>query len=61
MGLGAFGRYAEQVVPAIDWLLAVAPLDWPEAFPTLASYPFDLFDYEAEDRVFADANMGTSK
>lgn len=27
--------------------------DWREAFPGLAAYPNDLFDYEAEDRYFA--------
>lgn len=29
------------------------PADWRSAFPQLAAYPWDLFDYEAEDRFLA--------
>ncbi|MEM9087018.1 MAG: reductase [Pseudomonadota bacterium] len=37
----------------IHWLAELNPADWRAAFPQLAAYPYDLFDYEAEDRFFA--------
>ena len=37
----------------IGWLRDLNPADWRAAFPQLAGYPWDLFDYEAEDRFFA--------
>jgi len=37
---------------AIHWLRDLNPADWRTAFPQLAAYPWDLFDYEAEDRFF---------
>lgn len=30
-----------------------AGTDWPRVFPALAAYPYPLFDYDAEDEVFA--------
>ena len=43
-------------VDSVDWvakrLRAANPADWRTAFPQLAAYPWDLFDYEAEDRFF---------
>lgn len=42
--------YARSSVDAIDWLDDHAPPDWRHAFPQLASYPWNLFDYGAEDR-----------
>ena len=38
---------------AIEWLAKQNPSDWCSAFPQLAAYPWDLFDYEAEDRFLA--------
>lgn len=56
-GGGALGAppprpYAETVAPMLDWL-ATTPrdADWPTLFPQLAAYPFDLFDYAAEDAL----------
>ena len=44
--------YADHCGPALDWLRDLNPADWRTAFPALAAYPWDLFDYEAEDRFF---------
>ena len=44
---------AVAVDPAIDWLAEVRPKDWRAAFPQLAAYPWDLFDYAAEDRFLS--------
>lgn len=38
---------------AATWLKDLNPTDWRAAFPQLAAYPWELFDYEAEDRFFA--------
>ncbi len=45
--------YRSAVEGAIDWLRDLNPTDWRAAFPQLAAYPWDLFDYEAEDRFLA--------
>ena len=45
--------YAVAVGPAIDWLADIRPKDWRAAFPQLAAYPWDLFDYAAEDRFLS--------
>ncbi|MEM6584974.1 MAG: reductase [Pseudomonadota bacterium] len=34
-------------------LAKLNPSDWRAAFPQLAAYPWDMFDYEAEDRFLA--------
>lgn len=44
--------YGTQVGPVIDLLARQPPRCWKEAFPILASYPRDLFDYAAEDAYF---------
>ena len=44
--------YAESVSPAVDWLVKTSPVDWQAAFPHLARYSWDLFDYAAEDALF---------
>ncbi|MEE4201837.1 NAD-dependent epimerase/dehydratase family protein [Erythrobacter sp.] len=44
--------YAEQVGPAALWLTERDLANWRAAFPQLAEYPWDLFDYDAEDRFF---------
>ena len=36
----------------LGWLEEIDPADWRSVFPQLAAYPWDLFDYEAEDRFF---------
>ena len=42
--------YAQTVAPFCQWLVdAARTLPWREVFPILAGYPWDLFDYEAED------------
>lgn len=47
--------YAQAVAESCRWLSDVADqAPWPELFPVLASYPRDLFDYEAEDAFLAD-------
>ena len=44
--------YAESVGATLDWLeQEVAPGDWRALMPQLAAYPWNLFDYEAEDRM----------
>ncbi|MEM7666613.1 MAG: reductase [Pseudomonadota bacterium] len=45
-------RYAESANEAILALKNDPPQDWRAAFPQLAAYPWDMFDYEAEDRFF---------
>ena len=44
--------YARAVPPTVKWLCEHEPAHWRAAFPQLAAYPWDLFDYEAEDRFF---------
>ncbi|WP_375291114.1 NAD-dependent epimerase/dehydratase family protein [Qipengyuania sp.] len=46
-------RYEKAVVPAVDWLAYRSnegrlTADWRTAFPQLAAYPWDMFDYAAE-------------
>lgn len=45
-------QYNGAVALAILWLKELNPTDWRASFPQLAAYPWDLFDYEAEDRFF---------
>ena len=51
----AIGRpsssYWPTVRDAIHWLVDYKPDDWRAAFPQLAAYPWDLFDYAAEDAL----------
>lgn len=48
--------YARAVVPAVEWLVEhVTGDNWRERMPILAGYPWDLFDYDAEDRGLASA------
>lgn len=44
--------YRNDAIDAVQWLRDLNPADWRTAFPQLAAYPWDLFDYEAEDRFF---------
>jgi nucleoside-diphosphate-sugar epimerase len=50
LGYRAGTGYAATVAPICDWLRhATEGRDWRALFPILASYPYDLFDYRAED------------
>jgi len=51
-GFEGFGRYADGIATYIDWLRGVPAEGWRTAFPQLAAYPWDMFDYAAEDRFF---------
>lgn len=51
-GFESFGYYGETVGEAIEWLRSLTFDEWREAMPQLAGYPWDLFDYTAEDRFF---------
>ena len=54
IGSEPVSAYAEGVVPAVRWLAdGAAGDDWKRAFPILAAYPMDLFDYTAEDAWLA--------
>jgi nucleoside-diphosphate-sugar epimerase len=44
--------YAEGVGAMCKWLVELSPKDWRAAFPGLAAYPNDQFDYAAEDVFF---------
>lgn len=52
-GISAGRPYEDDVANTIGELVRNTPTDWRAAFPQLAAYPWDLFDYEAEDRFFA--------
>ena len=55
LGYRAETSYAATVGPICDWLVhATAGKDWRALFPVLASYPFDLFDYQTEDALLGD-------
>ena len=43
--------YEVEAAEAVKWLQRCCPTDWRTAFPQLAAYPWDLFDYAAEDTV----------
>lgn len=42
-------NYGAAVVAACQWLVENASGDWRQKFPVLAAYPWNLFDYAAED------------
>lgn len=45
------GSYESLVAPAVRWLIeATRDRLWKEVLPALAAYPFNLFDYEADER-----------
>ena len=45
--------YPIEAEDTVKWLAHLNPNNWGSAFPQLAAYPWDLFDYEAEDRFLA--------
>jgi nucleoside-diphosphate-sugar epimerase len=49
LGYVPVGAYEETAGHTCEWLKRVAPANWREKFPMLASYGWDLFDYPAED------------
>ncbi|MBX9730575.1 MAG: NAD-dependent epimerase/dehydratase family protein [Sphingomonas sp.] len=50
--LESTGRYESLVPPAVHWLIeATRGQPWQEVLPALAAYPFDLFDYTADERA----------
>lgn len=56
LGYAPVADYAATVGAIHDDLVqATAGRDWRDAFPVLASYPYDQFDYAAEDRALAGA------
>ncbi|MBV7266743.1 hypothetical protein [Erythrobacter ani] len=55
-GFDVSGGYSASVGPAIEWLTKFDPAGWSDAFPQLAAYPWDMFDYDAEDRFFDQLN-----
>lgn len=52
-GFGSPSTYGTGARAAAQWLLDLAPTDWRAAFPQLAAYPWDLFDYHSEDAYLA--------
>ena len=52
VGLATIG-YDIEAEDAVRWLQSYNPADWRAVFPQLAAYPWNLFDYAAEDKVLA--------
>jgi nucleoside-diphosphate-sugar epimerase len=52
VGLDQLSVYQQDAPDMLAWLAKLNPDDWRTAFPVLASYPYDQFDYAAEDRFF---------
>jgi nucleoside-diphosphate-sugar epimerase len=49
LGVGRFDAYALSAERSIKWLSEFATHDWEHRFAALAAYPWNLFDYSAED------------
>ncbi|MBQ94270.1 MAG: reductase [Actinobacteria bacterium] len=49
-GLATIG-YEVAAEEAVTWLRDLAPADWRTTFPQLAAYPWEHFDYAAEDAL----------
>lgn len=58
IGYQPVGDYTTTVTSACDYLMQHSNDDWKNAYPQLAAYPYDMFDYQAEDRWLA---MSASK
>ena len=53
LGYKPVAHYPDAVGAVCRWLVETASIgDWKRRFPTLAGYPWDLFDYMAEERFF---------
>ncbi|WP_379546263.1 hypothetical protein ACFCW2_10635 [Qipengyuania sp. DSG2-2] len=50
-GFAGAKLYHESAGPAVDWLRTVPVKGWEHAFPQLAAYPWDMFDYASEDAL----------
>jgi len=51
IGYVPIGGYRDCIGPTLDWLMKFDD-EWQKVFPQLAAYPYDLFDYAAEDQYF---------
>jgi len=61
LGYAPVGTYAETIGASCAWLMAQKAEDWTSIFPQLAIYPFNLFDYAAEDNFFARSAFDNEK
>ena len=52
LGYRPVSTYEKASKEACDWLVKAAPSNWYEAFPVLAGYSRNLFDYAGEDAYF---------
>ncbi|WP_073973249.1 NAD(P)H-binding protein [Erythrobacter donghaensis] len=52
-GYRPVGSYRETVSRTCRWLMEHNPDNWRARFPQLALYPYDMFDYAAEDRFIS--------
>jgi len=59
-GYRPVGSYRETVSRTCRWLMEQNPNDWRGHFPQLALYPYDMFDYRAEDSFFSASTIGGS-
>lgn len=53
LGYRPVSTYEEASRATCDWLVGTAPSNWREAFPVLANYSCEHFDYAAEDTFLA--------
>jgi nucleoside-diphosphate-sugar epimerase len=58
LGYQPVASYESAVGAVCRWLAEAAPQNWRAAFPILASYPNDQFDYSAEDVLFHNFSAG---
>lgn len=59
VGYAPVADYAATIGEVCDDLLArAAGRDWKTVFPVLAAYPYDLFDYAAEDAAIREGRLG---
>jgi len=59
-GYRPVGSYRETVSRTCRWLMEYHPDDWRARFPQLALYPYDMFDYGAEDSFLSASVVGGS-
>jgi nucleoside-diphosphate-sugar epimerase len=50
IGYRPVGNYSVTVTETCSWLIGQPPEGWKSCFTKLAMYPYDMFDYAAEDR-----------
>jgi len=51
------GNYEALIGSTVDWLIdATRDRPWQDVLPDLAAYPFNLFDYEADNSALSIAN-----